>query len=111
MATNPAVNPTSGIDIRGAMQPGYDSILTPAAVEFVADLTRRFGDRVTALLDARVARQRELDGGALPDFLPQTRSVREGDWRVTSIPADLQDRRVENHQCAQLRRESLHGGL
>jgi malate synthase len=95
MATNPAVNPTSGIDIRGAMQPGYDSILTPAAVEFVADLTRRFGDRVTALLDARVARQRELDGGALPDFLPQTRSVREGDWRVTSIPADLQDRRVE----------------
>src|SRR5688572_28115562 len=95
MATSPAVNPTMGIEIRGAMQPGYDSILTPDALEFVAELTRRFGDRVTTLLDARAARQRQLDGGALPDFLPETRSVREGNWRVTSIPADLQDRRVE----------------
>ena len=96
MATNPAVDSTTtGIEIRGALNPGYDSILSPAALEFVADLTRRFGDRVTALLDAREARQRELDAGALPDFLAETRSIREGDWRVTSIPADLQDRRVE----------------
>jgi malate synthase len=95
MAINPVVNPRAGIELRGAMQPGYDSILTPAALEFVAELTRRFGDRVSALLDARTARQNQLDAGALPDFLPETRSVREGNWRVTSIPADLQDRRVE----------------
>jgi len=95
MATNPVVSPKNGIEIRGSMQPGYESILTSAALEFIADLTRRFGDRVTTLLDARTARQRQLDEGALPDFLPETRSIREGDWRVTTIPADLQDRRVE----------------
>ncbi|HEY0684615.1 MAG TPA: malate synthase A [Steroidobacter sp.] len=95
MATNPAVTSTGGVEIRGAMQPGYETVLTPAALEFVADLTRRFGDRVPALLDARAARQRQLDAGVLPDFLAETRHIREGQWRVTTIPADLQDRRVE----------------
>jgi malate synthase len=95
VATNPAVTPTTGVEIRGFMQPGYETILTPDALEFVADLSRRFGDRVAALLEARTARQRQLDAGALPDFLAETRHIREGDWRVTSIPADLQDRRVE----------------
>src|SRR5262245_53345329 len=95
MATNPARDIPAGVEIRGAMQPGYETILTPAALEFVTDLTRRFGDRVSHLLDARAVRQRELDAGTLPDFLPQTRHVRESDWRVTTIPADLQDRRVE----------------
>ncbi len=95
MATNPATTSAAGVEIRGAMRPGYETVLTPDALEFVADLTRRFGDRVTALLDARTARQRELDSGALPDFLAQTRQVREAEWRVTSVPADLQDRRVE----------------
>ncbi len=95
MATNPAATPMTGVDIRGSMQPGYETILTPAALEFVAELTRRFGDRVTALLEARTERQKQLDAGALPDFLAETRHIREGEWRVTTIPADLQDRRVE----------------
>jgi len=95
MATNLATGIAAGIEIRGAMQPAYESILTPAALEFVADLSRRFGERVKSLLAARVARQGELDAGMLPDFLAQTRQVRESDWRVTTIPADLQDRRVE----------------
>lgn len=84
-----------GIRVSGAMRPGYEEILSPAALEFVADLTRRFGDRVTALLEVRAARQRELDKGALPDFLPETRNIREAQWQVTSVPADLRDRRVE----------------
>jgi malate synthase len=95
MATNPARGLPAGLEIRGAMQPGYETILTPAALEFIVDLTRRFGDRVAALLTARAARQREIDAGTLPDFLPQTRNIRESEWRVTTIPADLQDRRVE----------------
>jgi malate synthase len=95
MPTSPASSLSAGIEIRGAMQPAYEQILSPAAMEFVADLTRRFGDRITGLLDARAARQRDLDAGALPDFLPETRQIRESDWRVTTIPADLQDRRVE----------------
>jgi malate synthase len=95
MATNPATDLTLGAHITGAIRPGYEDILSRAAVEFVADLTRRFGDRVTELLDARAVRQRELDKGSLPDFLPETRGIRESQWQVTTIPADLQDRRVE----------------
>ncbi|MGH6610063.1 MAG: malate synthase A, partial [Burkholderiaceae bacterium] len=95
MATNPANHLPAGLEIRGAMQPGYETVLTPAAMEFVVDLSRRFGARVAALLQARADRQRDLDAGTLPDFLPETRHVRESEWRVTTIPADLQDRRVE----------------
>jgi malate synthase len=86
---------TSGIEIRGPLRPGYESVLTPAALEFIAELARRYRDRVEQLLAARTARQSELDAGTLPDFLPQTREIRDGSWRVTSIPADLLDRRVE----------------
>src|SRR5262249_44713500 len=35
------------------------------------------------------------DAGQLPDFLPETTSVRESEWKVAPIPADLTDRRVE----------------
>jgi malate synthase len=90
-----SADPAFGIHVTGSMRPGYEDILSPAALDFVADLTRRFGDRVTALLDARAARQRELDRGALPDFLPETREIREAQWHVTTVPTDLQDRRVE----------------
>jgi len=95
MATNSIQGLPAGLELRGAVQPGYETILTPAALEFVADLTRRYGERIDGLLTARAARQRELDAGALPDFLAETREVRESEWRVTTIPADLQDRRVE----------------
>ncbi|MGH8178286.1 MAG: malate synthase A [Steroidobacter sp.] len=95
MATNPAQSQPAGLEIRGPLQPGYDTVLTPAAMEFVVDLSRRYGDRIAALLAARAERQRELDAGTLPDFLPQTKEIRDSEWRVTTIPADLQDRRVE----------------
>jgi malate synthase len=77
------------------MAPGYDSILTPAAVGFVTELARRFTPEVKALLARRELRQAELDAGTLPDFLPETRAVREADWTIAGIPADLLDRRVE----------------
>ncbi len=70
-------------------------ILTPEALSFVASLHRRFDGERRALLARRVERQRELDGGALPDFLAETEYVRTGDWRVASVPQDLHDRRVE----------------
>jgi malate synthase len=93
MATNPVQ--AKGLQIHGAMQAGYESVLNAAAREFLVDLTQRFGERVRALLHARTVRQTELDNGKLPDFLPETRHIRESSWQVTSIPADLQDRRVE----------------
>jgi len=84
-----------GCAVQGAVRPGFESILTREALEFVADLARKFGPRVKDLLARREARQKEIDAGRLPDFLPETRAIREHEWHVTSIPADLQDRRVE----------------
>ncbi len=85
----------SGIEIKGAMAPRYDEILTPAALAFVASLQRAFNGRRKELLAARAVRQKRFDAGELPDFLPETRTIREGAWKVAPIPADLQDRRVE----------------
>ena len=84
-----------GITITGPTSPEYDEILSPEAVAFVARLARAFRDRRDDLLAARIARQAAIDAGHLPDFLPETASIRAGDWRVNPVPADLQDRRVE----------------
>ncbi len=75
--------------------PEYDAILTPAALAFVAKLHRALEARRRELLARRTRVQAELDAGRLPDFLPETKDVREGDWKVAPIPPDLLDRRVE----------------
>ena len=74
---------------------GEELILTRDAVDFVAALARRFASKVGVLLARREARQAAIDAGELPDFLPETRTIRESDWHVAAIPADLRDRRVE----------------
>jgi malate synthase len=84
-----------GVEVLGAATPGYDEILTPAALDLVAMLERRFGAERLALLDRRAERQARIDAGAKPDFLPGTAEVRAGDWTIAPVPADLQDRRVE----------------
>lgn len=81
--------------ILGPLRAGYEAILTPEAMGFVAGLARRFGPEVESLLRRREARQARLDGGEMPDFLPETAAIRAGDWRVGEIPVDLRDRRVE----------------
>jgi malate synthase len=86
---------TTGIDVRGPMEPGFAEVLSPPALEFLAALHREFNDRRIDLLGKRGERQMTFDKGDLPDFLPETREVREGDWQVWTAPADLQDRRVE----------------
>jgi malate synthase len=93
MAT--ASGTSSTIEIHGPMKPAFEWILTPAAVEFLTSLARQFAPRVEELLAAREARQKRIDAGELPDYLPETRSIRDSDWKVASIPADLLDRRVE----------------
>jgi len=84
-----------GIDIRGAKVPHIDDVLTPEAANFVAMLEREFGGRRRELLAKRQERKNRLDAGELPDFLPETREIRESDWTVAPIPRDLLDRRVE----------------
>jgi malate synthase len=85
----------SSAQIQGKTGPRYDEILTPAALAFLVDLHQRFNPTRTALLDARMVRQKRFDAGELPDFLAETKHIREGDWTVAPIPADLLDRRVE----------------
>jgi malate synthase len=70
-------------------------ILSPDALEFLGALMAQFGGRVSELLQARQARKLRIQAGEAPDFLPQTRALRESDWRIAAIPADLLDRRVE----------------
>ena len=70
-------------------------ILTADALEFLADLAAEFAPRVAALLEDRETRQAAIDGGEMPDFPAASRDIREADWTVTSIPPDLEDRRVE----------------
>jgi malate synthase len=86
---------TAGIEITGEMAPGFEDILSDEAVQFVAGLERRFGAERKRLLAARAEFQARLDGGENPRFLPETKDVRAGDWKIAGTPADLQDRRVE----------------
>lgn len=84
-----------GVTLNAPLQPGFDRILTPDALAFVAQLHRAFEPRRQALLAARKARTARLDAGEKPDFLAQTQAVREGDWTIAPLPKALQRRRVE----------------
>jgi malate synthase len=86
----------AGIRIAGSRVPGSEEILTPDALEFVAQLQRSFGPVREALLERRVERQAEIDAGAPLGLLPDTAAVRlDPSWRVAEPPPDLLDRRVE----------------
>jgi len=85
----------SGLEIHAPGEIGFAGILTAEARRFLAELAVAFEPRRQALLARRVERQRRLDAGELPDFLPETRGLREASWSVAPIPADLADRRVE----------------
>src|SRR5262245_7212825 len=84
-----------GVVIQAPVKPGFDLILTAEALALVAKLHRTFEPRRKELLAKRAERARRLDAGERPDFLAETRHVRERDWTIAPIPADLQCRRVE----------------
>jgi malate synthase len=82
-------------DVTAAVTPETAAILTPRALEFVATLERAFGGRRRELLAQRVERQRALDAGELPNFLPDTAEIRAGEWQIAPVPTVLQKRWVE----------------
>lgn len=86
---------STDIQVRGKVRGEYADILTPQALSFIANLEREFRATRDNLLKMRTSRQLEIDSGQLPDFLASTESVRRGDWRVATIPRDLQRRHVE----------------
>ena len=84
-----------GVEIKGRLTAETTEILSYAALEFLAGMTREFRARRNELLAERARKWQALQEGGTLDFLPETKEIREGDWKVTDIPADLQDRRVE----------------
>src|SRR5438876_11268521 len=85
----------AGVEVLGERTPAFSEILTPEALAFVAKLQRQFGTRRKQCLERRQERQRRLDQGEGLDFLPETKQIREDDWKCAPIPSDIQDRRVE----------------
>ena len=75
--------------------PRRDQVFTPEATDFIANLVREFRDERNELLDARKVRQADFESGSRPNFLEETEEVREGDWKVSSPPEEIADRRVE----------------
>ena len=90
-----AANTTTALQVNATIPAGCEFILSPEALNFVGALVEKFGARRDALLKKREARQAEFDKGVKPDFNPATKAIREGDWKVAEVPADLLDRRVE----------------
>ena len=86
----------AGVQITAPIPPEYETILTPAALAFVAKLQRQFNPRRQELLAKRVERQAAIDAGQFPAFLPETAHIRnDPDWRVAHTPEGLQMRHVE----------------
>ncbi len=86
---------TRNVEVKAPVSGRAAEVLSAEALDFVAGLQREFGARRLELLKKRDERQARIEAGELPAFLPETKSVREAEWRVASVPDDLQDRRVE----------------
>jgi malate synthase len=84
-----------GVEIHAPFSETYSKILTTDALHFMAELVRQFDGRRRTLLEKRKVRQAEIDDGKLPAFRQDTEEIRNSEWQVSSLPIDLQDRRVE----------------
>ncbi|MGB0955605.1 MAG: malate synthase A [Panacagrimonas sp.] len=84
-----------GVQIVGPLNASYRKILTPEALRFVVKLVRKHGAAREKLLNFRRERQAEIDRGKKPNFLKETKKIRDGKWKIAPVPADLRDRRVE----------------
>ncbi|MCP3982057.1 MAG: malate synthase A [bacterium] len=90
----PAAGP-GGIAVHGAMGPGFEEILDAGALQFLHGLAEAFAPRIEELLAARAGRRAAWRNGLTLDFEPRTADVRNADWKVAELPADLQQRVVE----------------
>jgi malate synthase len=85
----------NGLEIRAPDLAEAHQIITPESLQFIELLARHFGPRRKALLQRRREVQQCLRDGESPNFLEETREIRERSWTVAAAPADLNDRRVE----------------
>ncbi|KAK5258577.1 Malate synthase, glyoxysomal, partial [Exophiala xenobiotica] len=92
MATIEQLN--EGVAINGPIKDSHKKILTPEATAFLAILHRTFNKTRKELLKRREVRQQELDRGVLPDFLPETKHIRDSDSWKGAPPAPGLDRKM-----------------
>jgi malate synthase len=85
----------AGMQINAPILPGFETVLTLPALELVAKLHRAFDPRRKQLLAARAERAKRLAAGERPDFLAETKHIRDGDWKIAPVPPALYCRRVE----------------
>ena len=71
------------------IQAGYENILTANALELVTKLHLAFSSHRQELLEVRVACQSRIDVDEIPDFLPETKAIRDGDWKIAPLPKAL----------------------
>src|SRR3989442_7963587 len=83
------------VEVSPAAEGPSAEIQTAEALEFLADLHRRFNPPRLDLLRRRAERQARVDRGGALDFSKQTRRIREDSWSIAPVPVDLMDRRVE----------------
>lgn len=81
--------------IVGIMKPEFSGILNESSAEFITDLETKFGPTRKKLLELRKTIQQEIDGGKLPDFLAETKEIRDGEWSITNKPKEIENRKVE----------------
>ena len=86
---------TQEYDIRPTESKEFQNILSKECLDFIAELHNLFNSKRLHLLEERKKVQEKIDGGWLPDFLNETREIRESAWTILSTPDDLLDRRVE----------------
>src|SRR5262249_61472072 len=100
------------VQVTGPMQPGYEVILNKEALAFIVDLERRFDAERRRLLALRNERQARLDAGAKPDFLVETKAVRDGTWTLAPLPQDLLGprREITGPPHPQMGGHPLHSG-
>lgn len=84
------------VNVLGSLNGQTRKILSKEATVFLALLHRTFNARRKELLKRRMVRQQDLDKGNLPDFLPETKHIRDDDtWRAAPPAPGLVDRRTE----------------
>mmetsp|Transcript_17649 Transcript_17649/g.26152 ORF Transcript_17649/g.26152 Transcript_17649/m.26152 type:complete len:540 (-) Transcript_17649:141-1760(-) len=87
--------PQIHVKIDAPVAESHRSILTNEALQFVGFLCHKFDDTRQTLLSQRKVKATQFDAGQLPTFVSNSQAARDPSWKCASVPADVQDRRVE----------------
>ncbi|HCR75625.1 MAG TPA: malate synthase A, partial [Chryseobacterium sp.] len=83
------------IQLKIKEQQNFEEVFTNDLIDFLVELHQNFNPKRIQLLEDRKIRQKEFDKGILPEFLEETKEIRNGNWICAPLPKDLLDRRVE----------------